>query len=296
MPPTFPSWQGRWLLPLLRLIRLPQIALYATRFPVYTCGDFRTPRKLGFQRETVAGVDCYWLNPAYHTKGVIIYIPGGGFVIGPQKRQWQLCAKLSQQLQYAVLFIPYNLAPAHPFPTALNAISGVIQELQRQQRVRSNWLLAGDSAGGNLCLTVTYALHAAGAQLPQKLILLSPAVNLSQLCPDDQPATDVVLSLAFAQYVSDAYVRQSDPLNPLLSPLYGDVSVLPPTLLIIGTQDILVHEARKLVQKMREAGKVIHFDEYPGMFHVFMLLAWLPEARRAFRSMVEFIQENRDPS
>ncbi|QKZ15067.1 alpha/beta hydrolase [Spirosoma sp. KUDC1026] len=291
------SWQGRLLLTLFRLVRLPKLALYTTRFPFYTRGDFRTPKRLNFQPETLAGVRCYWLNPAYCTNGVIIYLPGGGFVIGPQKRQWQLCNKLSRQLQYAVLFIPYNLAPDYPFPTALNAISNVIQELQHQQRLgsTSNWVVAGDNAGGNLCLSVTYALHAAGAQLPRKLVLLSPAVNLSQLCPDDQPVTDAVLSMAFAQYVSDAYIRQSDPLNPLLSPLYGDVNVLPLTLLLIGTQDILVHEARNFVQKMREAGKVIHLDEYPGMFHVFMLLAWLPEARRAFRSMVKFINENRDP-
>jgi acetyl esterase/lipase len=102
----------------------------------------------------------------------------------------------------------------------------------------------------------------------------------------------VVLSTAFAQYVSDSYVRQSDPLNPLVSPLYGDVNVLPPILLLIGTQDILVHEARKFAQKMREAGKTIYFDEYPSMFHVFMLLAWLPESRRAFRSMVDFLSDN----
>jgi acetyl esterase/lipase len=191
-----------------------------------------------------------------------------------------------------VLVVPYNLAPAYPFPAALNAITEVIQALQQQLQLGYNWVLAGDSAGGNLCLTVTYALQSRGAQLPRKLMLLSPAVNLSQLCPEDQPATDVVLSTAFAQYVSDSYVRQSDPLNPLVSPLYGDVNVLPPTLLLIGTQDILVHEARKFAQKMREAGKTIYFDESPSMFHVFMLLAWLPESRRAFRSMVDFLSNN----
>jgi acetyl esterase/lipase len=291
MPTTLPSWQGRLLLRLFRLVRLSRLALYATRFTVYTRGDFRTPNKLGFRPETIAGVRCYWLNPTYRAKGIIVYLPGGGFVIGPQKRQWQLCARLSQQRQYAVLFIPYNLAPTHPFPAALNAITEVIQELQRQQRLGSNWLLAGDSAGGNLCLTVTYNLQALGAQLPRKLMLLSPAVNLSQFSPDDQPATDVILSQAFAQYVSDSYVRQADPMSPLLSPLYGDVSMLPPILLQIGTQDILVHESRKFAQKVREAGKSIYLDEYDGMFHVFMLLGWLPESRRAFRSMVDFIDK-----
>lgn len=287
---TRPSWQGRLLERFFRLIDLPKLVVRVSRNRAKAAGDLRTPRRRHYAPVQLAGVTGYWIGDPQTANGVLVYLPGGGFVLGPQRLHWKHCERLSQTLGYAVLVIPYRLAPEHPFPEALNGIVDSLTRLQQTGVLPNNWLLGGDSAGGNLSLTVTYRLHQLGAPLPRKLLLLSPVVDLSN-ADGSQPSgpADPLLSAEYGQLVYDAYVAAADVKDPLISPLYGDVSILPPTLLQIGTHDHLVYNVRKLVQKMRAAGRPIQFEQYAGLFHVFMLIRWLPEAKLAFRSQIAFI-------
>jgi acetyl esterase/lipase len=262
--------------------------LWFSKHSKQRAGDFKTPVKLGFTTEDIAGLRCYWLNEANRDRGVLIYLPGGGFVTGPTRAHWYHCLRMGRRLRYAVLLISYPLAPEHPFPAALNGITAVIQALQHQNRLPENWLISGDSAGGNLALTTTLTLQKRGAALPKKLVLLSPSVNMNRLEYERTPP-DPMLSADYRTYVDQSYVQQSDPTNPLLSPLFADLSGLPPMLIQMGTHDILIHEVRKLVQRMQTGAQPVQFDEYSDMMHVFMLFWWLPEARQAIRGQVAFI-------
>lgn len=287
-PPPGPSWQSNVLETSFRLFRFSRLFLWFSKQPKYRAGDFKTPNKLGFTTELIAGLRCYWVNESCQERGVLVYLPGGGFVTGPMKAHWEHCLRMSRRLRYAVLVIPYPLAPQHPFPAALNSIIAVILDLQQQQRIPENWLISGDSAGGNLTLTTTLALRQRAAPLPTKLVLLSPVVNMNKVEYEGNPP-DPMLSADYRTYVDQSYVQQANPADPLLSPLFADLSGLPPILIQMGTHDILIHEVRKLVQQMQTAGQPVRFEEYTSMIHVFMLFWWLPEAHQAIRNQVTFI-------
>lgn len=293
MPPTpspssGPSWQGSVLEMSFRLFQVPRLFLWLSKHGKNRIGDFKTAAKLGFVPEAIAGLRGYWLNESSSDRGVLIYLPGGGFITGPTNVHWYHCLRMSRRLRYAVLVIPYPLAPEHPFPAAINGITAVIQALQQQDRLPDNWLISGDSAGGNLALTTTLNLRQLGAPLPKKLVLLSPVASMNKSGWEGHPP-DPMLSADYRAYVDQSYVGQSDPANPLLSPLSADLSGLPPVLIQMGTHDILIHEVRKLVQRMQDDGQSVRFEEYPAMIHVFMLFWWLPEAHKAIRDQVAFV-------
>ncbi|RYY06426.1 MAG: alpha/beta hydrolase [Sphingobacteriaceae bacterium] len=126
------------------------------------------------------------------------------------------------------------------------------------------------------------------------VILLYPSVemNMDRAKPEAQQIIkkDLVLSVQFTNRILAAYAGNYDLNNPLLSPLYGDVNILPPILLQHGTDDILITGSRALVKKMAAAGKQAKFEEYEGMFHGFILYPILPEAKQAIRNQVAFLK------
>ena len=125
-------------------------------------------------------------------------------------------------------------------------------------------------------------------------MLLYPSVemNSDSINVEEQQVIkkDVVLSLEFTQRVLAAYAGKQDISQPLLSPVNGNLEILPPVLLQHGTDDILIRGTRKLVDKMEKAGKAIQFEEFTGMLHGFILIPRLPEANLAIRSQVKFIK------
>lgn len=256
--------------------------------------DLKTPLIKGYSKEVIEGVAVFWINQSKSKNGILIYLPGGGFIIGPTTLHWLYCDELSKKLDMAVLMVCYPLAPENPFPAGLNAIVNVITALQKRGDLQQQWFLGGESAGGNLTLAAYYLLHRQKAALPKKLLLLYPAVDLGmdKSGPEVEALLrkDVLLSLNFTKKVLAAYCGNQDLNNPLLSPVNGDLQILPPVLLQHGTHDILVLGSRELAQKMEAAGKPVQFEEYEGMFHGFVLVTKLPESKIAIRAQVKFLK------
>ena len=256
--------------------------------------DRKTPGIKGYPKEVIEGVPVFWINKAKSENGILIYLPGGGFIIGPTTLHWRYTDKLSKKLDMAMLMVCYPLAPENPFPAGLNAIVNVIIALQKRGDLQQQWFLGGESAGGNLTLAACYLLHQQKAALPKKLLLLYPAVDMDtdKTGPEveDLIRKDVLLSLPFTKRVVAAYCGNRNVTNPLLSPVNGDLQILPPVLLQHGTHDILVLGSRKLAQKMEAAGKSIQYEEYEGMFHGFILVTKLPESKMAIRAQVKFLK------
>lgn len=256
--------------------------------------DTKTPIIKRYPKEVIEGVPVFWINKAKSENGILVYLPGGGFIIGPTTLHWVYCDKLSKKLDMAVLMVRYPLVPKNPFPNSLNAIVKVITVLQKRGDFQQQWFLGGESAGGNLSLTVCYLLYQQEAALPKKLLLLYPSVDMdtekSGPEVEDLIRKDVMLSLPFTKRVVTAYCGNRNITDPLLSPVNGDLQILPPMLLQQGTHDLMVLSSKKLVQKMEVAGKFIQYEEYEGMFHGFILVTKLPESKLAIDAQVKFLK------
>lgn len=241
-----------------------------------------------FETIEVQGAKAIWLNKSNKQHGVLVFLHGGSYVSGPYKQHWEYFADMCRRTGMAGLLIDYKLAPQNPFPHGLNDVVTILKNL----KLSENWYFAGDSAGAGLSVATCYKLKEIGAELPKKLILMSgwfdvasenPAIKLNA-------ESDVMLTYENLNQSAGYYVGNENPKNPLISPIYGDVSILPPTLIQIGTEDMLLWDNRKFYLKCLDAGIEVKYEEYEKTFHDFMLAGFLPEAKKARKSQVEFLK------
>ncbi|HEY0459151.1 MAG TPA: alpha/beta hydrolase [Pyrinomonadaceae bacterium] len=252
------------------------------------------PRIAGeFACETVSveGAEGVWLARENSGNGVLVYLHGGSYVSGPFAQQWEYLAAMCRLTKMAALLIDYRLAPQNPFPGGLDDCLMLLETLSAIGDLPEKWFLLGDSAGAGLAVAVFYELRDAGISLPQKMILMSGWYDLTVANPEIQKNQNIDPMLSYENIVKSAaaYVGNEDAKNPLISPLFGDAGNLPPTLLQCGTADLLIFENRAFYQKCLQAGARVKYEEYDGLFHDFMMVALLPEARAARKSQVEFL-------
>lgn len=235
----------------------------------------------------IGGAKSFWIDRQNAARGVLVYLHGGAFYFGPVKEHWQYIAHISRLAQMAALVIDFRMAPQNPFPAAIEDIIETVTNLD----LPANWFFVGDSSGGGMCVSSVFRLREFGARLPKKLILLSPWVDATLGNPaielnkhDDAFMTVGRLAKAAAEYSAGGDLK-----NPLISPMFGALEGLPPTLIQIGTADLLLWDCRKFYLKCLEAGVDVKYEEYPNAFHDFMMLSFLPEAKQALKSQVEFL-------
>jgi acetyl esterase/lipase len=246
-------------------------------------------KKGTFEKIEIDGVKATWCNQSNSKNGVLVFLHGGSYTSGPYAEHWEYLADICQKTELAGLLIDYRLAPQNPFPQGLNDVVTILKNL----KFLENWFLAGDSAGAGLAAATCYKLNELGEQLPKKLILMSGWFDISL----ENPAlklnaeSDVMLTFESLGKSAKVYAADENPNNPLISPIYGDLSTLPPTLIQIGTNDLLLWDNRKFYLKCLEAGVEVKYEEYENTFHDFMLVGFLPEAKQARKSQTDFLQK-----
>jgi monoterpene epsilon-lactone hydrolase len=160
--------------------------------------------------------------------------------------------------------------------------------------------VGGDSAGGNLALALLLALRRDGGPLPAAAVCLSPATDLawtgesfkSKLGID--PIFPKGSSSSLSSRIETGYIGREDPRNPLISPLYGDWRGMPPILLHVGSDEVLLDDSTRLADRVRAAGGKADIVVWPGMWHVFQTFApFLPEANRSIDQIGKFIRAGR---
>lgn len=216
----------------------------------------------------------------------VIYTHGGGFVDALVKPHWDIVRSLVAATGATVTVPLYPLAPEHEHAEAFVFLEEVYRTVL--DRVRpADLILCGDSAGGNLALAQTLYLRSRRLPQPAHLILFSPLADISASNPDmvALEQDDVMLRLSAVQQWGQWWAGSTDLQSPLLSPLYGDLRQLPPIQLYIGTDDILLPDARQLRDRVVSAGGRIAFHETPGGIHVFMGATFTPEAKEVFRQI-----------
>lgn len=247
------------------------------------------PSKIAKRSERLEYTDvrAFWIDKANAIRGVLVYLHGGAFYFGPVKEHWQYLAGICQMTQMAGLMIDYGIAPQSPFPIGFDQIVRLVGELD----LPDNWFFLGDSSGAAMAVSAALKLRDIGANMPQKLILMSPWLDLTLKNPeiDLHKYRDVMMTVERLSNAAAAYVGDYESADPVISPMFSDLTGLPPTLIQMGTADLLLADARKFHEKCRDAEIDVRYEEYLDCFHDFMMLGFLPEAKRALRSQTSFL-------
>lgn len=242
----------------------------------------------------IEGMHGEWVqvDRAHMKKYVILYCHGGGYSTGSSLYARTLTTKLATSTSMDVLSFDYRLAPEHPYPAALEDALKAWDYLMLLGYGAREVLVAGDSAGGNLALTLTLKLKEQGRLLPKALLLMSPWTDLLSTGKSHSAKAelDPVLNKEYLDQMIQNYAAGEDLKNPLISPLYGDFEGFPPTYIQVGENEVLLNDATMLHKQLLKKNVTSKLDIYKGMWHVFQMSP-LKKAYDAMEKNAEFIYE-----
>jgi len=251
------------------------------------------PEKVTVNAVRVGELDADWVTMPNSANGrVVLYLHGGGYVMGSRSTHRELAARIARDAAARVLLLEYRLAPEHPFPAAVDDATAAYRWLRKQGIAASSIAIAGDSAGGGLTLATLLALRDAGDALPACAVCLSPWTDLEGTGASAQPggADDPMVTVAALRDMGRTYA--GDALrNPLAAPLYGSFKGLPPLLVQVGTREILLDDSTRVADKARAAGVTVRLEIEEGAPHVWQAMPHVPEAIEAVKRIGAFVRE-----
>jgi acetyl esterase/lipase len=189
-----------------------------------------------------------------------------------------------------VLMVDYRTAPSHPFPAALDDCVTAYHWLLKQGVVAQNIVVAGDSAGGNLTVTMLMKLRDSGTSLPAAAACLSPVTDLTPRDNLPQGFQDPLLSPKAVRFYNRSYLGNKDAHNPLISPVFGNLRGLPPLLVHAGEDEILRDDALRIASLAESAGVDVRLEIFPRMWHVWQLNLTLPQAIQSLDDIAHFLK------
>jgi len=255
------------------------------------------PVDADIKREVVSagGVKAEWLSaPDADAGRAVLYLHGGGYVIGSIDTHRSLAARLSRASKARVLVIDYRLAPEHPHPAAVDDSVAAYRWMLTQGLKPARIAVAGDSAGGGLTVATLVAIRDAKLPLPGAGACLSPWVDLEGIGESmtTKAGVDPIVQKAGLLQMAAAYRAGKDPRTPLAAPLYADLSGLPPLLIQVGTAETLLDDASRLAERARKAGVTVSYEPWESMIHVWHLFApMLDEGQQAIDRIGEFVRK-----
>lgn len=254
------------------------------------------PSRMDVQKITIKGLNAEWLSGSeIRNDQIILYLHGGAYTMGSCDSHRALAARISRASTMRLLLLEYRLAPEFPFPAALDdAVTGY-QWLLENGIDPKNIALVGDSAGGGLVIATAVSLRDKGQSLPGAIACLSPWTDL-ELTGESittKVDKDIVLTIEYLRSSAARYVRNNDYCAPLISPLYADLSGLPPMLIHVGEYEILLSDSIRLVDRARNAGVNATLKVWKGMWHEWHGFAeYVPESRRAIEEIGDFLRKH----
>ena len=225
---------------------------------------------------------------------VILYVHGGGYVMGSAGSHRDMTGRLSQASGARVLSLNYRLAPEHPFPAPVDDSVAAYRWLLGQGIQASNIAIAGDSAGGGLALAALIAIRDAGEPVPAAGIGISPWVDMEGTGESmtTRAAVDPVVQKEGLLGMAKLYLGGADPKNPLAAPLHANLAGLPPLLIQVGDSETLLDDATRITERARKADVDVTlkiWDEMPHVWHLFAPI--LPEGQQAIEEIGAFFKE-----
>ncbi len=248
------------------------------------------------EQSQIAGIDVDWLRPkGAREDKVLFYLHGGAYVLGSRRTHRQLASHMAKEAGVTAVLPEYRLAPEHPYPAAIEDAVAVYRALLESGLKPEDIVISGDSAGGALSVATLLALRHAGDPLPAAAVLLSPFLDVTAsgesatTRADQDPWFDVSDMAVVARYYCSDESKWRD---PLISPVFANVSGLPPMLIQVGDDEILLNDSTRLAEKLEAAGVDVELEIWPDMWHVFqMFIGKMPESRKAVEKIGKYINK-----
>lgn len=250
------------------------------------------PRDTRTEAVTVAGVPGLRVTVGEpREQAAIIHLHGGAYTVGSPRIYRNMAANLAELTGRAVYLPHYRLAPEHQYPAALEDAEAVCREVAREH---GEYVLSGDSAGGGLAAATALRLAGTDAH-PARLGLIAPWVDLTVVPPAIK--TDIVVRAKWGRASAEKYCGEHDRFDPGISPIFGDLATLPPALLQVGRDEVLLEQCLRFARKAQAAGADLTVHESPRLWHVAHLHAdLLAEAHDWLRELADFLATGARPA
>ena len=244
----------------------------------------------------VGGIPGEWIStPESVEERVVYYLHGGGYVICSIDTHRPMIARIARAAGARALAINYRLAPENPFPAAVEDATMAYRWLVSTGVEPAKVVIAGDSAGGGLAVAAMVALRDAGEPLPAAGVCISPWVDMEGTGESMVTKADVdpIVRPEGMPQMAKAYLGDADTRTPLASPIYADLTGLPPLLIQVGTAETLLDDATRLAERAKSAGVEVVLEPWEDMIHVWHAFAeMLPEGQEAIERIGEFVRRS----
>ncbi len=245
---------------------------------------------------SVGGISGDWVRgPGSREKGVILYLHGGGFIIGSPATHRELTSRISAAAGIPIFSLAYRRAPEHAFPGPLEDAKTAYRWLLSQGHAPDGIVIGGDSAGGGLALQALLSLREEGIDLPSAAFFISPVTDWVALDGESYSSrahADPLVSRSQCQWTAALYAGARAGEDPLLQPLQMELAGLPPLWVQVGDDEVLLSDAERLAERASRADVHTEFKVWPGMWHVFQSAARLvPEGRESLEDLGRFVRE-----
>ncbi len=238
-----------------------------------------------------------WVMPKDERRsGVVLYLHGGGYTCGSLDYAKGFAATLASECGVRVFCAAYRLAPENPYPAAVEDALTAFDYLLKKGYASHQILLCGESAGGGLIYALSLKLKQLGRELPCGLIGISPWVDLtgSGASYETNRDNDPSLTQELLEFYAKCYTQ--NPTDPLCSPVRGDLTGLPPSLLFAGGDEILLDDARTLHDRLKAAGCRSKLIIAPGRWHAYVLYCLQENMEQDMEEINRFLTQNLSPA
>ena len=223
----------------------------------------------------------------------VLYLHGGGHVAGKPALYRDFTWRIAAAARARVIILDHRLAPEHPYPASLDDAVNAYRALIADGADPQHMAVMGESSGGGLMLAMLLKLRDEGTPLPAAAVALSPWTDLALTGHSMKlnARADPMIRSEEAPRLASQYLAGVDPRTPYASPLYGDPAGLPPTLIQVGSDEVLLDDSVRMAERMRAAGCEIELEIWPRMPHAWQVWARImPEAREALARIGAFVQ------
>jgi len=282
------AWMVRWRVKR----RLKGVRDYRIARKILRPDPYKVPELVQITSAHFGGVPGERLRSPSRGNAVLLYLHGGGYFACSAETHRPITAYFAMH-GFQVFAPNYRLAPENPFPAAIEDAVAFYRALLSAGYAPQNIVVAGESAGGGLTLSLLLSLRAAGDPLPAAAALFSPWTDLAATGDSIRTNTNrcAMFDGAGVAFSSRYYLGGHDPRDPLASPLYADLSRLPALLIHVGSDEVLLDDSTRLAERARAAGVPVSLKIWPVVPHAWQLAPHkVPEARQSLREAAEFLR------
>jgi epsilon-lactone hydrolase len=248
----------------------------------------RVPAEVAITTAHLDTCDATWVElPGVDRERVLLYLHGGAFIMETPRIHTMLVAKLCRGTRARALMVAYRLAPEHKYPAAVDDCLAAYRHLLDSGCAANRIMIAGDSAGGNLAIVTLLAARDAGLPLPGGVVALSPLTDatFSGESMRRNDGVDPLFTRTAVDKLAPLYLPDGHAADPYLSPLFGKLDGLPPTLLMVGSSELLLDDSVRYAVCARE----VTLEVWHDMPHVFPVFPMLAEANEAIARICAFL-------